>query len=242
MFNPTIEKKLAFEDFLKQLNYSDTTFIDGDNERLSFDTEDLRGFYNSIQENEMKVPSMWVDGYDKFLLFKKHIDTLEKNCPINQSQSTAALANATKDGLEICNECVIACYRQLFRDGFKSFTFLAPELFFKISLILDCKTEFGYYVDFHKKDISRFLESSKLYLENFPASQLFVNTVLDALEKTEKPKTSVLPDIKSMFSKAPSQKLKKNQFLHFLNSCCPSIAAWIFNLPAKRFVAKIVCY
>lgn len=225
MFNPTIEKRLTFEDFLRQLNYSEADFIDNESECLSFDMEDLHGFYNNIQDNEMKVPGMWVDGYDKFQLFKKQLSTLERSTAASRTPHASVPSNASQDKFEVCDKCVTACYKHLFRDSFKSFMFLAPESFFTMSLALGCKTEFEYYIDFHKKDISRFLESSRLYIENFYASQAFISTVLDILEKTEKPKTSVLPDIKSMFSKASTTELKDkpvstlSQFISAVNGC-----------------------
>lgn len=209
MFNPTVEKKVSFEDFLKHLGYNNSDFIDNNSQCLSFDVEDLRNIYNGIQENEIKIPTGWADSFDKFLLFKSQIN--------NSSSSNEC---------NICNNCVISCYKHLFKNTFKSFMFLSPEKFFQISLILNCISEFEYYIDFHKKDILRFLESSKMYFQHFIASNSFVNTIVEVIEKTEKPKTSMLPDLKSMFSKASLSDIKEKP-ISIISSFSNIISEWM---------------
>lgn len=224
MFNPTVEKRLSFEEFLKQLGYNDVEFVNDDNPSLSFDIEDLRGFYSSIQDNEMKTPSMWADGYDKFLLFKR---LLKENF---------AVCHGLDGSGETCNSCVIACYRHIFRDSWRSFTSHSPETYFQISQLLDCRPEFEKYMDFHKKDVSRFLEAAKLYLENFEADSEFGSTLLDVVERTEKPKTSMLPDIKSMFSKASMSDIKDKP-IPAIVQFAPSVA----GLCSTAFANETIC-
>jgi len=222
IFNPTTEKRLTFEDFLKQLRYNDTEFTNDENPSLSFDIEELRSFYDSVQENELKMPLVWADGYDKFQLFKRQLVTVD--------------CGFVSGGDEICDSCTILCYRHLFRECSRSLMFLQPEPYFEMVRILDYKPEFEKYMEFHRKDTARFLESARLYLEAVAADKAFIGTLLDALEKTERPRGSMLPDLKSMFSKASLTDMREKPF--------PTVGQFVpavQSLLKIRFASEEIC-
>lgn len=225
IFNPTTEKRLSFDDYLKQLGYNETEFTNDESPSLSFDIDELRGFYNSIQENELKMPLMWSDGYDKFLLFKNQLETKSADLCVYIGEMT-----------EICDECTILCYRHLFKESSRELMFLAPEIHFEIVKILDCMPEFKKYMIFNKKDTLKFLESARLYMACSAVDRELMDTVLDVLEKTEKPRTSMLPDLKSMFSKVSLAEIKEKPIpiaAHF--------AVVVQNLLEIRFENESVC-
>lgn len=201
LFNPAIDKKPSFEEYLSLAEYDESYYRDDKNPFFSFDVDTLKEFYESIKENEMKIPLCWADSYDKYLLFKKCLVDLEGCFPFQDS---------SKNTDYICSSCIVICYRHLFINSIDSLLDLSPSIFFQICQILDLKEQFKNYLMFNKKDINRGLESCKLFLEHFIADEAVVSVLFETIEKLEKPKNSVL-DFKSLFSRSSTDLKNANQ-------------------------------
>ncbi|KAM0680569.1 hypothetical protein GINT2_001257 [Glugoides intestinalis] len=239
-FNPSFDKKPSFDEYISLLGYNESVFVDNENAQFSFAIEDIKGFYENIKENEMKIPTYWSDGYDKFTLFKKTVRNM--NSVINivlplENNPEASQQSTSKDTcLPVCDSCVIVCYKHLFKASCSSFMFLSAETFFEFTSIIQCKEEFEHYLDFHRKNTVKFLDASKIYLENFIVSSEFIDSFFDVLEKTEKPKAAILSDLKHMFGKQGSSETREKQFQvlsHFTQN--------INTILEIRFLDRSIC-
>lgn len=239
-FNPSFDKKPSFEEYVSLLNYQESVFVDNENAQFSFAIEDIKSFYESIKENEMKIPTHWSDGYDKFALFKRTVRNMNSVInivlPLENGLETAQTSTSKDNCLPVCDSCVIVCYKHLFKASFSSFMFLPADTFFEFTNILQSKQEFEQYIESHRKNTPKFLDASKIYLQNFIVSAEFTNSFFDVLEKTEKPKAAILSDLKLMFGKQPSYDNKEKQF--------PVLSQFAQNLNSIleiRFADRSIC-
>lgn len=234
-YNPSFDKKPSFEDYLRLLDFSEDSFT---RESLPFcplDRESLRGYYESIKENEMKLPTVWSDSFDKYTLFLRSKESIPSFMRLSTVENTRTIEASVFYGHSICDACVKLAYRHLFKASMSSFVLLSPESFFRVCKLLDFSSGFEYYISAKKKDLEKLLESYRLYLESFIGSSAMVEGFLDSLEKTEKPKTSVLSDIKSIFSKSSADLREKAP------SVLTQFSTILVSINSIRFANQDVC-
>ena len=222
LYNPSIDKKPTFEEYLNLAEYDENYYKDEENDYFSFDCDALKDFYESIKENEMKIPVCWTDSYEKYLLFKSCLVDLKGCFPFQ---------NIPYPSNFICKTCTTICYRNLFAKSVDSLMTLSPSSFFQICDLLNFEDQFKNYINYNKKDVNRTIEACKLYFENFIADVSLVSILVDTLEKVEKPKGSVL-DFKSLFARS-STDLKVTS-----HSSLFGFAHEIYNM---KFSNKDVC-
>lgn len=225
LYNPSFDKKPSFEDYLDLLGFSEAAQKD-----LPFcplDRESLRGYYESIKESEMRLPTVWADSFDKYVLFLK----------VRDSTSPYSRERNIQNGIcsHICDSCVKLAYRHLFKTSLSSFMSLSPKSFFRICRLLEYKSGFEYYIAAKKRDLEKSLESYLLYLECFSSSASMIGDFLDCIERTEKPRASVFNDIKSMFSRSSVDM--KDRTSSTLSQFLPIVD----SIGSIRFVSQDVC-
>lgn len=250
LHNPSFDKRPPFEEYLRLMKYDEESPIDRDT---------MRGYYNSIKESQIRFPSGWEDSYDKYVLSirlaSEHgaagdgvastisaVGSATGHCNACTANPAAPQPPSAPPAIDLCRDCIIRAYRHLFARSFTNYFFLEPEPFFRIGLLLGNRAACEDYLKACLLNTSRALLAHRLYMEHFAIEDTGIaEGLINLLEKTEKPRNSVLHDIKSLFNISKADLRDTSPRERAIGSVLTPFVPAIEALLETRFAGTEVC-
>ncbi|KAL6120951.1 hypothetical protein NUSPORA_02224 [Nucleospora cyclopteri] len=165
LYKANIEKRMSFDEYYSKA------------ENEVYKQEEMREFYDQIRSKEIKMPIEWVDGFDKFLLYKA-VSEEEQQIDFNSS------------------EAIISCYKHIFLNNLEYFYSMEVEKFFKLCTLFDQRAVFTGFLSRMEGNLSKMLQGMKCLFQSEILCEDLTNKFAFLLEKIERPKTqSVLKNL-----------------------------------------------
>ncbi|ADM12434.1 ARF guanine nucleotide exchange factor [Encephalitozoon intestinalis ATCC 50506] len=218
--NPNIKVKPTFKDYMKDFTPEEIP--------PSFGEEYLESMYQSIKKKPLEFPAKNQPGKEHYKVFKKVCKNLQEMESRESKLRIRLLEPELPEGLRICTACRMEAHRKLFSTDFKRFLFLDPKVFYQICSRLRMTHIFEEYLNAHKEDTQKFIESFVYYLGMEGKASLYA-TLLDVLARTDKQRSSgMLSDLGISFLKSSPGKDRVQQqyrdaYKELLNSEIPNV-------------------
>lgn len=199
--NPNVKAKPTFKDYMKDFTAEEIP--------LSFGMEYLESMYQSIKKKPLEFPVKNQAGRDHYKVFKRICRSLREMSEENDS----FLSPELPEDLKICTSCKMEAYRKLFSTNFRRFLLLDPKPFYEICNKLSMIHPFEEYLEVHKEDTLKFIESFIYYFGIKGSAGLYA-TLLDLLSKIDKQRSGgVLSDFGISFLKnSPGKDRIQHQY------------------------------
>lgn len=227
LHNPSAEKKPQFDDYLRMIGHLTATPAATPTGAPLLGTEELRYYYNSIRESQIRYPLGWEDSYDAYLFSVRLRDE----------------EGLVRQDSHCCPGCIIQAYRLLFGRSYKNFYFLEPGAFFSLCRLLTGDGRvYEEFIAAHAENTPKALGAFRHYLENYRLDgEVYVWELLNVLSRVEKPRGSLLHDIKSLFSTSRTDLSTMDSRERVLSLALPSMAAALQPLTDLVFSDAAVC-
>ena len=206
LFNPSIEKRPSFEDYLRLMDYKNDFIIPKDT---------IKEYYFSIKNTEIKLPTIWEDSLDKYKLYLSIKNDSKDN------NSNIQYDSKDNNSVSICKGCAVRAYKVLFTRSFNNCIFLEPDEFFNICDLLDLKNIYENYIKINKNNLGKCISAFKNHIESFEGNLELYSLFISVIEKTKKPSSiflgnnknnSILPPFSAVVENILNMKFK-NEFL-----------------------------
>ncbi|AFN83918.1 ARF guanine nucleotide exchange factor [Encephalitozoon romaleae SJ-2008] len=193
--NPNVKAKPTFKDYMKDFTAEEIP--------LSFRMEYLESMYQSIKKKPLEFPVKNQAGRNHYKVFKKICRRLGEMAGENipGMENNSFLGPELPEDVKICTSCKMEAHRKLFSVNFRRFLLLDPKPFYEICNKLSMIHPFEEYLEVHKEDTLKFIESFIYYFRMKGNASLYA-TLLDVLSKIDKQRSgSVLSDFGISFLK-----------------------------------------
>ncbi|AFM99208.1 guanine nucleotide exchange factor [Encephalitozoon hellem ATCC 50504] len=199
--NPNIKVKPTFKDYMKDFTAEEIP--------PSFGMEYLESMYQSIKKKPLEFPVKNKPGKDHYKAFKRMCKGLKEISDKKKGLMTNSgifLGPELPGDVNICTPCKMDVYRKLFSANFRRFFLLEPKQFYEMCSKLGMVQPFEEYLEIHKEDTLKFMESFVHYFEMEGSARLYA-TLLDVLSKIDKQRSNgMLSDLGISFLKSSPGK------------------------------------
>ncbi|CAD25833.1 ARF GUANINE NUCLEOTIDE EXCHANGE FACTOR [Encephalitozoon cuniculi GB-M1] len=202
--NPNVKAKPTFRDYMKDFTAEEIP--------PSFSEEYLESMYQSVKKRPLEFPAKNHPSREHYKIFKRMCRNLKQ---MEAGRSEPGVMQAfdpeMPGSLKICKQCRMGVHRKLFSSNFRRFLSLEPRTFHQICSRLDVVRPFEEYLEAHRENIPRFIESFTYYFGMNGRVDLYVK-LLDVLAKIDGQKNSgVLSDLRISFLKNTAGKDRVQQ-------------------------------
>ncbi|KAF9761349.1 ARF guanine-nucleotide exchange factor GNL1 [Nosema granulosis] len=210
MYNPNIKVKPTFKAYMEDFTPEEIP--------AGFSIEYLQSQFENIRESKLELAVRNKAGKYNYMVYEEickiykiplKLEEVE-NCTIeNCTVENCTIENCTIENIkhnehEFSSSNNLKAFRDLFSKTFSNFLDSSPDKFYRLCEVLGEKKYISRYLKENKNDTSKFLGMFKYYAEMEGEEEIY-RIFLQVLKRIEKPKHSVLSEIKNSLIKGQSE-------------------------------------